>query len=93
MKIYRKNDGGPRGEVKSEQVQCMMGLEGVEVFEPSALIFNSGDTPMMDQNSSRMAHMMIFWLPLPGSGMGHGVGALPPHGSLHAGIQASVLII
>lgn len=52
MKIYRKNDGGPRGEVKSEHVQCMMGLEAVKVFEPSVFILNSGDTPMMDQNTS-----------------------------------------
>lgn len=71
----------------------MMGLEAVKVFEPSALILNSGDTPMMDQNTSRMAHMMIFWLPLPGSGVGQGLGALPPHGSSHEGIQASVLTI
>lgn len=93
MKIYRKNDGGPRGEVKSEHVQCMMGLEAVKVFEPSVFILNSGDTPMMDQNTSRMAHMMIFWLLLPGSGVGHGLGALPPHRSFHEGIQASVLTI
>lgn len=48
---------------------------------------------MMDQNTNRMAHMVIFWLPLPGSGMGHGLGALQPHGSLHEGIQVSGLTI
>lgn len=49
MKIYRKNDLGPLGAVESEQVQCMMGLEHVEVSEPGVLILSTGTTPMLGQ--------------------------------------------
>lgn len=53
MKFDRKNDLGSLGEVKSEQVQCMMGSEGVKVFEPSVLIFCTGNTLRTDQNTGR----------------------------------------
>lgn len=66
MKIHRKNDLGPLGEVKSEQVQCLMGLEHVKVFEPGVLILCTGKTPVMDQITGRDSSHKSLWLSLPG---------------------------
>lgn len=71
MKIYRKNDLGPLGAVESEQVQCMMGLEHVEVSEPGVLILSTGTTPMLGQITWGTAHMKSLGLPLSGSGTRH----------------------
>lgn len=48
MKSQKKKNVGPLGKVKSEQVQCMMGLEHVKVFEPDVLILRTGNTSVMD---------------------------------------------